>query len=111
MAGLIMIGPSVILNIILGLLNQLLIATILVYIGNKMLPFSLHQNTSAKTGSFIRSISILFISVCIAIGHYLVYDVKIVLIICILLSFAASWIMMSSIKHTSWKSIRSGYEE
>ena len=110
-AGLFMIGPSVILNIILGLLNQLLIATILVYMGNKLLPFSLHQNTSAKTGSFIRSISILFISVCIAIGHYLVYDVKIVLIICILLSFAATWMMMSSIKETSWKAIKSGYEE
>ena len=110
-AGLILIGPSVILNIILGLLNQLLIATILVYLGNKMFPFSVHQNTSAKTGSFIRSISILFISVCIAIGHYLIYDVMIVLIICILLSFAATWMMMSSIKNTSWKAIKSSYEE
>lgn len=110
-AGLILIGPSVILNIILGLLNQLLIATVLVYMGNKLFPFSVHQNTSAKTGSFIRSLSILFISVCIAIGHYLVYDVMIVLIICILLSFVATWMMMSSIKNTSWKAIRSSYEE
>ncbi|MGZ5189704.1 MAG: hypothetical protein ACXWCZ_01725 [Flavisolibacter sp.] len=110
-SGWIVIGPSVILNIILGLINQLLIATILVYLGNKMFPFSVHQNTSAKTGSFIRSISILFISACIAIGHYLIYDVMIVLIICILLSFAATWMMMSSIKQTSWKAIKSSYED
>jgi ABC-2 type transport system permease protein len=110
-AGLVLVGTSVILNIALGLLNQLLISTILVYLGNKLFPFSVHENTSVKTGSFIRTMSILFISVCIAMGHYFIYDIKSVLLIGIILSFIATWMMMNSIKQTSWKAIKSSYED
>lgn len=110
-AGLVLVGPAILPNIALGLFNELLIATILVYVGNKMFPFSLHQNTNVKAGSFMRSLSVLAISGFIALGHYLIYDVTVVVIICAFLSLTATWLMMESIKNISWQTIKSSYTE
>ncbi|MGN6163565.1 MAG: hypothetical protein ACTHOF_03410 [Flavisolibacter sp.] len=110
-AGLFLLGPKVLPNVILGLFNELLIATIMVYAGNKMLPFSLHQNNNVKAGSFLRNMSILLVSGLIAVGHFFIYDVMSVVIICSFLSIGATWIMMGSIKNTSWAAVKSSYTE
>ncbi|MFL5738966.1 MAG: hypothetical protein ACJ75B_02010 [Flavisolibacter sp.] len=109
--GVTLAGPSILPNIVLGLFNELLIATILVYIGNKMFPFSMHQDTGMRAGSFLRSMALLFISVLIAFGHYLIYTVMPAVIICSILSIIATWYMMSSIRNISWEAIRSSYRE
>jgi ABC-2 type transport system permease protein len=111
LAGLILIGPSVLPNIVLGLFNQLLIATILVYAGNKMFPFSMHQNTSVKTGSFLRNMMVLAISGLIAVGHYFIYDVLPGVALCALLSIIATWLLMGSVKNITWEAIASSYKE
>jgi ABC-2 type transport system permease protein len=110
-AGVVIVGPSILPNIMLGLFNELLIATLLVYIGNKMFPFSLHQNTSAKTGSFMRSLSVLFFSGIIAFGHYLIYNSTPAVLLCAALSIIATWLMMGSVKNVSWEAIKSSYED
>jgi len=110
-AGMILIGPSVLPNIVLGLFNQLLIATILVYAGNKMFPFSMHQNTSVKTGSFLRNMMVLAISGIIAVGHYFIYDILPGVALCALLSIIATWLLMGSVKNITWEAISSSYAE
>ena len=109
--GIFLIGPSVIPNLVLGLFNQLLIAFILVFGGNIVFPFSLHQNTNVKAGSFIRSMSILFVSGLIAFGHYLIYDFLPAVLLCSLISLLALWYITGSIKNTTWKAIKTAYEE
>lgn len=109
--GIIIVGPSILPNIILGLLNELLIATILVYVRHKIFPFSVQQNADLKTSTFIRSIMVLFISAIIALGHFLIYDYLPAVILCTVLSLIATWLMMSGIKQTSWEVMKGGYSE
>lgn len=109
--GIGIVGPSIVPNIVLGLFNELLIATILVYMGHKVFPFSMHQNTSVKTGSFLRSMAIFFISLLIAGAHFFIYEITAAVLLCALLSIAATWMMMSSIRSVSWDVIKSSYTE
>jgi hypothetical protein len=110
-AGIWIAGLSILPNIILGLFNELLIATMLVYVGHKMFPFSTPQATSTKSGSFLRNLAVLFISGLIGWGHFKIYAFTIPVIICAVLSITATFLLMSSIKNTSWEAIRSSYEE
>lgn len=111
LSGILLVGPSLLPNIILGLFNELLIATILVYAHHKMLPFSAHQNTKVKTGAFLRNLFVMVVSGLIALFHFFIYDIMSVVIICALLSITATWLMMESIKGTSWETVKSGYTE
>ena len=110
-AGTAIAGPSILPNIILGLFNQLLIASLTIYINYRVFPFSLHQNNSMKTGSFVRSIGVLSLVLLIGIGHYLIYNITSVVIICALLSILATYLVMSSIKNTTWEAVKSRYNE
>ena len=83
----------------------------LVYIGHKMFPFSMHQGTGSKTGSFLRNLAVLVISGMIGIGHYMIYAFMIPVIICAVLSITATFLLMNSIKNTSWAAIKSAYDE
>jgi hypothetical protein len=49
--GLFIIGIKVLPNIILGLINQVLLAFIAVYSSHKQLPFSAHESSQHKTGT------------------------------------------------------------
>ncbi len=110
-ASVVLIGPKVLPNIIFGLFNEILIATILVYVGNKYFPFSLQQNTNVKTGSFLRSLIVLVLSGLIGVGHFLIYSILPAVAICAGLSIIASWLLMDSIKKIDWATIRSSYSE
>jgi len=110
-AGVVIAGPSILPNVVLGLFNELLIATILVYAGHKMFPFSVHQNTSVKTGALMRNFFVLFVSGLIAVGHFIIYDIMPAVILCAGLSILATWLIMSSVRKTSWEAIKSSYSE
>lgn len=110
-AGLFMTGPSVLPNIVLGLFNQVLIATVLVYVGHKYFPFSVHQSNVAKTGSFLRGFSILVVSGLIALLHFVVYSILPAVTVCAALSVTASWLLFDTLKKVSWEKILSKYAE
>jgi hypothetical protein len=110
-AGLALIGISVLPNIIFGLFNEILIAAILVYGGNKYFPFSLQQSTNAKTGSLFRGLLVLFCSLIIAGWHFFIYSNLPVIAICAALSIIASWQLLDSIKKLSWKQMESSYRD
>lgn len=105
-AGLLIAGWKILPNIVLGLFNQLLIVALLVYTGKRVFPFSLHQNAGSRTGSFIRNLGVLGFSGFVALGHFFIYTLFPVVIICAVLSIAAAWMLMSGIRSSSWKTIR-----
>jgi hypothetical protein len=109
--GIFFSGLQILPNLVLGLFNQLLIAFVLVYSGNKAFPFSLHQNTNVKAGSFLRSMGILFFSGLIAVGHYFIYNFTPALLLCSIISLLALWYIIGSIRNTNWQAIKSAYEE
>lgn len=109
--GIALVGISVLPNLILGLFNQLLIANLMIYVGFRIFPFSAHQNTNMKSGSFLRSIGISIVMAIIGFGHYFIYNVTSVVIIFAVLSIIGTYLLMGSIKNTSWSAIKSNYEE
>ncbi len=111
LTGIILVGPQILPNIFLGLFNELLIATSLVFASHKMFPFSKQQNNNVKGGSFLRGMSVLIFSAIIAVGHFLIYEITAAVILCAILSMIATWMMMGSIKGISWSSVKSSYSE
>lgn len=109
--GIFFSGLQIVPNLILGLFNQLLIAFVLVYAGNKAFPFSLHQNTNVKAGSFIRSMGILVLSTLIAVGHFMIYNFTPALLLCAVISLLALWYVTGSIKNITWQAIKAAYDE
>lgn len=109
--GLFFIGLPVLPNLILGLFNQVLITTLVVYGNKKVFPFSVQQNNNARGGAFLKNMLLLIISGIIGLCHYLVYNIPGVVAIFAILSALATWLLMSSIKDTGWEKIRTAYAE
>ncbi|MBN8880123.1 MAG: hypothetical protein J0I32_21445 [Sphingobacteriales bacterium] len=110
-AGVWLGGISILPNILLGLFNELLIATLMVYINYRHLPFSRKQNTNNNAGSFIRTLGVMMVSGFIAIAHYMIFKMPVVIWICAALSLVATWLMIGSIKKTGWSKIQAEKEE
>jgi hypothetical protein len=104
-AGLSIIGLNSLPNILLGLVNQLLLACLVVYMSQQKLPFSVHEGTQKKTGSFMRGLLILIVSGMVGLAHYFIYNFIPVVIVFILLSIIATWLLMDGLKNISWERI------
>jgi hypothetical protein len=104
--GMSLVGPSILPNLILGMCNQVLVITTIAFITVKDLPFSIQQSMQQKTGSFIRGLFSLIIPGILAFLHYLVYSYAWVILLLILLSATACWLMLDAIKLKNWDSIK-----
>jgi ABC-2 type transport system permease protein len=104
-------GAMAIPHLILGIINVLLISTIVVLMGNKFFPFSRAQNNNSNAGSFVRSIFMLLVGGLLGVIHFFFFNIIAVIIIFILLSMAALWLLLENIRHTTWASIKSRYAE
>ncbi|HEY0067001.1 MAG TPA: hypothetical protein VGB46_06560 [Flavisolibacter sp.] len=93
-------------NIILGLFNQLLIVTLTVYISKRVFPFSMHQNAGNRGGSFIRNLGVMAFLGLLALGHFFIFNMLYVVIIFAVLSIAATWLLMSGIRSSSWETVK-----
>jgi ABC-2 type transport system permease protein len=109
--GVIIGGPAILPNVLLGLFNQLLISTLLVYINYRHLPFSRKQNNNNSGGSFVRNLGVMLISGVIAVMHYMIFKMTVVVWICAALSIIATWLMTGSIRKTAWEKIRMDKED
>lgn len=104
-AAVAVVGPKVIPNLLLGLLNQFLITWLIAYLTIKDIPFSVQQDTAAKGGTFIRGLFSMLVPAVIAFGHYLVYaNWPVILIFCIL-SGIASWLVFDAVKDKNWNAV------
>jgi ABC-2 type transport system permease protein len=109
-AGVVFLGPSMLPNIILAIFNQLLITAMLVYMVNRFFPFSMQLSNNIKRGSFFRNLLVLMFSGLVAVGHFAIFSLNYVVLICIFLSIAGTWLLFSSIRNISWDSIRTRLE-
>ena len=109
-AGVAVGGLSLLPNILLGLFNEVLIVAMMVYAGSRIFPFSILQQTKMKGGSFLRNVVVLFLSAMVALGHFLIFDFPVVVLICIGLSLSATWLLTTSIRNTPWSRINRNYE-
>ncbi len=99
---LVLAGPSLLPNLLLGLSNELLAAALIAYTSQKKLPFSQVQQMQERTGGFIRTLFLFLVIFVIAILHYTIYAITPLVYILIVLSVAATWYLLGSIKRISW---------
>lgn len=104
--GLALSGPLILPNLLFGLANQLLIAAVLVYINQRQLPFSMAQQTQNRGVNVMRSIIVLMFTAVLGASHYLIYDFMPVILVGLLLSAGATWLVVNGIAKTSWEKIK-----
>ena len=102
-AALLLAGPAVLPNLLLGISNGLLIIALIMVADKHAFPFSMPQSTNTKAGNFLKAMFILLLAGAIAFGHLLVYSILPVVIIVTMLSMLANWLLFSSLRQTSWK--------
>lgn len=104
-------GLSIVPNLLLGLSNELLAASLIVYLGSKKLPFSQTQQMQDKTGAFIRTLFLFMLIFIIGALHYLVYAITPVVYVLAALSLTATWYILGSIKSIGWPALSQQYRE
>jgi len=109
--GLALMGVSFMPNLLLAMVNQLFICYFGVYIGRKELPFSKSQSLEVRTGNFLRSLFRMVIPLMIGVVHYFIYSSLPLVIIALLISCAALWLIMGSVKKLSWVDVATTYTE
>ncbi len=108
-AGISLAGISFIPNLILAVVNQLVICYMLVYLGKRELPFSKSESIQGKSSNFLRSLFRMILPLSIAVIHYFIYTSLPLVIIVLLVSLAALWVIMDSVKKFSWAVIETTY--
>ena len=95
-------GWVVLPNLLLGFSNILLISGLLLLINYKKLPASLPSNKADGTGNFLRGLLMLVFNGVFGVAHYFVYGFPIVVLISVILSGAAIWLVYQRIARISW---------
>jgi len=108
--GGVLAGISFIPNLLLAVINQLVICYVLVYLGNKELPFAKNQSIEIKTGNFMRNLFRMIIPFSIAALHYFIYTSMPLVILALIVSGAALWVIMDSVKKFSWAVIKTSFD-
>jgi hypothetical protein len=108
-ALLILVGPSVIPNLLLGIANQLLVAGLMAYFGPKQLPFAQLQTAQQKAGGCMRSIMLSLIYLLPVAGHFLLYSFTPVLYILAVIAAAGAWYLFDSLKNMGWNKFEGEY--
>ena len=104
--ALVLIGPSVIPNMIIGICNQVVIIYLIVTMGYKELPFSRSLTNSQRSGMFLRSIFMLIICGAMGVFHFFVFKNTIALISMFVVSVSSSFFLMTHIKKISWHQLK-----
>ena len=104
--ALVIVGPSIIPNIILGITNQVVIIYLIVTIGYKELPFSKSLSNSQKSGMFIRTIFMLFICFLIGVLHFYIFSNTVYIIVAFIISVSLLFFLANNLRKISWKQIK-----
>lgn len=103
-------GISIIPNVLFGISNVLLITSISAYVSANKLPFSSAPNIKQSRG-MLRVFTVMIPGTIIAVAHYSLYHITLVIIILTFISAGAAWMIFDSIKKYSWKKVQSTYED
>lgn len=104
-AGTVILGIEALPNLVLGIANSLLIAALLTRFIGMQLPFANPQLTSQKSGKLLRNLLIMFLGGLVGVGHYLLYDFTLVILLSCLLSAAGLYVLLNSIRQLGWQAI------
>ncbi len=99
------IGFSIIPNIILGIINQILIAYIIMSLAKKNFPFSKHLLNAKKSTSFIKSLYMILFYSMIGVIHYFIFKNIYFIVISMVVSITILFYVSRYIQKLSWDKI------
>lgn len=106
---LVLVGPAIIPNLLLGIANQLLVVGLMAYFGAKNLPFSQLQTAKQQAGGCMRSMMMLLIYLVPVAAHFLLYHFAPVLYILAVIAAAGAWYLFDSVKNMEWNKLEGEY--
>lgn len=93
-------------NLFLGFSNVVLIISTMFYSGRADFPFSAAQSGNANGSNFIKNLLRMFLMGVAGFVQLLVFSFPVVVLICLVLSLIANWMLMDSIQKISWQRIK-----
>jgi len=103
--GIVIIGPSILPNLVLGCFNVLAISSLITYVNLKQLPFSVSSQNEAKSRSTTRNFVSMIVPVLLGVIHWLIIDYTWAVVILAILAVIATWMIMDSIRNIGWAKI------
>jgi hypothetical protein len=103
--GLLVSGPSVLPNLILGCYNVLSISAIIAYITMRKLPFTASMEGSSRGTTVMRSMLTLIIPAIFGGVHWLVSGYLWMVVLLILITALIPWLVFDEIKKLNWDKI------
>lgn len=105
-SALIILGVSILPNLLLALFNELFICSLSTYLIINELPFSSPQGNNVKTGNFIKNLMSLLIPVMVAGFHFLIYKINVVVYIFAAMAMLLTWLIQDGIRKKPWARIK-----
>lgn len=104
--GLALSGWKAIPNLLLGIVNILLIIALVANIAKRGLPFSVQETNNDKGGNFLKAMVMMISVGVVSVLHFFIFNMLPVVIIFVLLSSIATWLLLDNLKRTSWHQIQ-----
>ncbi|MDO9254605.1 MAG: hypothetical protein Q7U54_03760 [Bacteroidales bacterium] len=103
--GIVIIGPSILPNLVLGCFNVLVVTSLIAYITLRKLPFSVSSQDASRNKTTARNFLTMLIPMILGGIHWLIFDYIWVVVILALLAVIATWMIMDSIRNMGWTKI------
>lgn len=103
--GLVLMGPKVIPNLLLGSCNVLAIGSVISYIIVRKLPFSTALEGTSKGNTFFKSMLSLLIPAIFGGIHWLISGYFWMVIVFLILAILILWLVFDEIKKLSWEKV------
>lgn len=105
--GLVIKGPLVVPNMLLGSFNVLAISSLFALKTVRIIPFSAVQEGSSNGGAFINTMLSFFLSALFGFIHWFISGYPYMVVLFLFLSLSISWMVFNEIKKISWESVSS----
>jgi ABC-2 type transport system permease protein len=103
--GILLMGPKVIPNLLLGCCNVLTIGAVISYVFVRKFPFSMPMDGASKGGTFIRSLISLIVPGGFGVIHWLISGYTWMVVVFLLLTAIIPWLIFDEIKKLSWAKV------
>ncbi len=103
--GIVIIGPSILPNLVLGCFNVLAVTSLIAYMTLRKLPFSVSSQDASKNKTTARNFLTMLIPMLLGGIHWLIFDYTWAVVILAILAVIATWMIMDSIRNMSWAKI------
>jgi ABC-2 type transport system permease protein len=103
--GIVIIGPSILPNLVLGCFNVLAVTSLIAYLTLRKLPFSVSSQDASKNKTTARNFLTMLIPMIIGGIHWLLFDFTWAVVILAVLAVIATWMIIDSIRNLNWAKI------